>query len=169
MESNLDSIEDGDKQWVEVLHSFYGNFEKALEQAETAMEGKRVTVPAEPTDEICDDCGRHMVIKLGRFGKFISCSGFPECKGIKKITTDTGGNCPKCGKKMLAKKSKKGKAFFGCEDYTDCKFMTWDTPVADVCDKCKSTMFRKGAKSTKPYCVKCTETTTESQEISAKS
>jgi len=110
-----------------------------------------------------------MVIKLGRFGKFISCSGFPECKGIKKITNDTGGNCYKCGKKMLAKKSKKGKTFFACEDYTDCKLMTWDTPVPDKCPTCDSTMFRKGGKSATPYCAKCTENATETGEISAKS
>jgi DNA topoisomerase-1 len=157
MEGNLDSIEDGDREWVDVLRGFYGNFETTLEKAETAMDGKRVTIPAEPTDEVCDECGKPMVIKLGRFGKFMSCSGFPDCKGTKKIVNEAGGDCPKCGKKMLAKKSKKGKVFFGCEDYTECKFMTWDTPISDKCPKCDCTMFKKTGKDKKVYCVKCTE------------
>jgi DNA topoisomerase-1 len=157
MEGNLDSIEDGDREWVNVLRDFYGDFEETLGKAEEAMDGKRVKIPDEPTEEICDECGLPMVIKLGKFGKFMSCSGFPDCKGTKKIVSETGGDCPKCGKKMLAKKSKKGKAFFGCEDYTDCKFMTWDTPISDKCTVCGSSMFKKTGKEKKVYCVKCTE------------
>ncbi|MCL1880729.1 MAG: type I DNA topoisomerase [Oscillospiraceae bacterium] len=154
MEGDLDSIEDGNCEWVEVLRKFYGKFESTLSQAETAMDGKRVKIPDEPTDEVCDECGKPMVIKLGRFGKFMSCSGFPDCKGTKRIVNETGGNCPKCGKKMLSKKSKKGKTYFGCEDYTDCNYMTWDTPVPEKCPKCDSTMFKKNGKTQKPYCAK---------------
>ncbi|MCL1832770.1 MAG: DNA topoisomerase, partial [Oscillospiraceae bacterium] len=152
METNLDSIEEGDREWVEVLRNFYGVFEDTLAKAESAMDGKRVKIPDEPTEEVCEDCGKPMVIKLGRFGKFMSCSGFPDCKGTKKIVSEAGGDCPKCGKKMLAKKSKKGKAFYGCEDYQNCKFMTWDAPTSEKCPKCNSTLFRKSGKDKKVYC-----------------
>ncbi|MCL2036158.1 MAG: type I DNA topoisomerase [Oscillospiraceae bacterium] len=155
MESNLDSIEDGNQVWVNVLKDFYGDFASTLEKAEVEMEGKRIKIPDEPTDVICEECGKHMVIKLGRFGKFMGCSGFPECKVTRQIVQTTGGNCPSCGKKMLTRKSKKGKTFFGCEDYTDCKFMTWDTPVPEKCPKCERTLFKKTGKEKKIYCVKC--------------
>jgi DNA topoisomerase-1 len=152
METNLDKVEEGDRQWVSVLKDFYGDFEETLAKAETEMEGKRVKIPAEPTDEICELCGRNMEIKIGRYGKFMSCSGFPDCKGTKKIVQTTGGDCPNCGKKMLSRKSKKGKTFFGCEDYTDCKFMTWDTPIPEKCPKCNRTLFKKSGKEKKIYC-----------------
>ena len=154
MESELDMIEEGKIEWVEVLRKFYADFEKMLSTAETEMNGKRVKVPDEPTDEICELCGKPMVIKIGPYGKFIGCSGFPECKNTKKIVSETGGKCPSCGGKMLAKKSKKGKPFFGCENYKDCNFMTWDTPIPDICPKCGSTLFKKSGKSGKIYCAK---------------
>jgi len=154
METNLDKIEIGDEVWVEVLRDFYGDFEKTLTKAETEMEGKRVKVPDEPTDIPCELCGKNMVIKIGPYGKFLGCSAFPECKGTKKIVSEAGGSCPVCGKKMLAKKSKKGKPFFGCENYSECGFMTWDTPVPDKCPKCDSTLFKKTGKDKKIYCAK---------------
>jgi len=154
METNLDKIEEGDQAWVEVLREFYGDFEKTLSKAEIETEGKRVKVPDEQTDIICEECGKNMVIKIGRYGKFLGCSGFPECKATKKIVNETGGNCPKCGKKMLAKKSKKGKPFFGCENYAECGFMTWDTPIPDVCPNCGATLFRKAGKEKKIYCAR---------------
>lgn len=154
METNLDKIEEGDQAWVEVLREFYGDFEKTLSKAETETEGKRVKIPDEQTDIICEECGKNMVIKIGRYGKFLGCSGFPECKATKRIVNETGGNCPKCGKKMLAKKSKKGKPFFGCENYAECGFMTWDTPIPDVCPNCGATLFRKAGKDKKIYCAR---------------
>jgi DNA topoisomerase-1 len=154
MEDNLDGIEHGERPWVNVLKEFYGGFEEALAKAENEMEGKRIKIPDEPTEEICELCGRNMVIKIGKFGKFVSCSGFPECKGIKKIVQTTAGNCPKCGKKMLAKKSKKGRTFYGCEDYADCKYMTWDTPIPDKCPQCDCTLFKKTGKDKKIHCAK---------------
>jgi len=160
METNLDKIEVGNSPWVKVLSEFYGGFEETLTKAETAMEGKRVKIPAEPTDEICELCGMPMEIKIGRYGKFMSCSGFPECKGTKKIVNETGGDCPNCGKKMLAKKSKKGKTFYGCEDYAECKYMAWDAPIKDRCPKCDRTLFKKTGKDKKVYCVKCDEAAT---------
>lgn len=154
METNLDKVEEGKAKWFEVLKDFYGDFASTLEQAEHDMEGKRVKVPNEPTDIVCELCGKHMVIKIGPYGKFLGCEGFPECKNTKKIVNETGGKCPKCGKKMLARKSKKGKPFFGCEDYQNCGFMTWDTPVADICPQCGSTLFKKAGKHGKVYCAK---------------
>jgi len=153
MENNLDEIEVGKKDWVKTLDEFYKDFSDTLAKAETSMEGKRVKVPDEETDEVCEVCGKPMVIKIGRFGKFLACSGFPECTNTKKIIKDTGGVCPKCGKKILQKKSKKGKKYFGCEDNPNCDFMTWDTPVSDKCPKCNdgTTLFKKGGKL---FCLK---------------
>lgn len=146
MESSLDDIELGKTDWVDTMQVFYDDFSKTLEAAEQNMDGKRVKVPDEETDVICELCGRKMVIKIGRFGKFLACPGFPECKNTKKIVQETGGVCPLCGKRVLQKKSKKGKKYFGCEDNPKCGFMTWDTPVADKCPKCGATLFKKGNK-----------------------
>ena len=154
MENDLDKVEEGKEEWVDVLKNFYGDFSKTLEKAEHDMEGKRVKVPDEPTDIDCELCGKKMVIKIGPYGKFLGCSGFPECKNTKKIVSETQGNCPICGKKMLAKKSKKGKPFFGCENFKECNFMTWDTPIAETCPQCGSTMFKKSGKKGKIYCAK---------------
>ena len=154
MESDLDKVEEGKVEWYNVLKSFYVDFEKTLKKASEDMEGKRVKIPNEPTDIVCELCGKHMVIKIGKFGKFLGCEGFPECRNTKKIVNETGGSCPKCGKKMLARKSKKGKPFFGCEDYQGCGFMTWDTPVSTVCPNCGSTLFKKAGKKGKVYCAK---------------
>lgn len=153
MESNLDKVEMGEENWVDTLRDFYTDFDKTLQKAETDMEGKRVKVPDEETDEVCEVCGKPMVIKLGRFGRFLACSGFPECTNTKKIVKETGGVCPKCGKKILQKKSKKGKKYYGCEDNPNCDFMTWDTPVSDKCPKCGdgTTLFKKGGKL---FCLK---------------
>ena len=134
------------------VDDFYQGFAASLEQAEKNMEGKKVKVPDEPSSEICDLCGRPMVIKVGKYGKFLACSGFPECRGTKRLVKDTGGVCPKCGKgRMLERKSAKGRIYYGCERYPDCDFMTWDTPVPTKCEKCGSTLFRKGSKL---YCAK---------------
>ena len=154
METELDNIEHGTVNWVDILRRVYGNFAKTLEKAEADVEGKRVKVPDEPTDVICEECGKPMVIKIGPFGKFLGCSGFPECKFTKKIVTETQGNCPKCGKKMLAKKSKKGKPFYGCEDYQNCNFMTWDLPISEKCPQCGATLFKKTGRQGKIYCAK---------------
>ncbi|MDY2847842.1 MAG: type I DNA topoisomerase [Oscillospiraceae bacterium] len=153
MESNLDKVEIGEQNWVDTLRDFYDDFDETLKKAEVTMEGKRVKVPVEETDEVCEICGKPMVIKIGRFGRFLACSGFPDCTNTKKIVKDTGGVCPKCGKKVLQKKSKKGKKYYGCEDNPNCDFMTWDTPVSDKCPKCNdgTTLFKKGGKM---FCLK---------------
>ena len=152
MEKKLDVVEAGKADWVKTVDDFYQGFEKSLEAAEKNMEGKKVKVPDEPSSEVCDLCGRPMVIKVGKYGKFLACSGFPECRGTKRLVKDTGGICPKCGKgRMLERKSAKGRIYYGCERYPDCDFMTWDMPVAVKCEKCGSTLFRKGSKL---YCAK---------------
>ena len=152
MEKNLDKVESGKADWRKTVDDFYQGFEASLEQAEKNMEGKKVKVPDEPSSEVCDLCGRPMVIKVGKYGKFLACSGFPECRGTKRLVKDTGGICPKCGKgRMLERKSAKGRIYYGCERYPDCDFMTWDTPVPTKCEKCGSTLFRKGSKL---YCAK---------------
>lgn len=154
MESDLDGVERGETNWVDTLDVFYKDFDKVLTKAEKAMEGKRVKVPDEETDVECDLCGRKMVIKIGRFGKFLACPGFPECKNTKKIVQATKGTCPLCGSKIVLKKSKKGRNFYGCDGYPDCNFMTWNAPVEDKCPKCGSTLFKKGGKSGKILCEK---------------
>ena len=154
MEKNLDEVEEGATDWVDTLSTFYEDFAATLSQAEKNMDGTRVKVPDEETDEICELCGRKMVIKTGRFGKFLACPGFPECKNTRKIVQDTGGVCPHCGGKVLAKKSKKGKAYYGCEHNPKCGFMTWDTPLKEVCPKCGATLFKKTGKMGRIYCAK---------------
>ena len=154
MESDLDGVEQGKTDWVESLRRFYDGFEKTLGEAEKAMDGKRLRVPDEETDEVCDVCGKPMVIKIGRFGKFLACSGFPDCRNTKKIVLPTKGFCPVCGKKIIIKKSKKGRSFYGCEGYPECNFMTWSTPVEDRCPKCGNTLFKKGGRAGKLVCEK---------------
>ena len=154
MESELDEIELGKRDWRDTLKEFYDGFDESLKKAEINLEGKRVKVPDEKTDQVCEICGKPMVIKLGRYGKFLACSGFPECTNTKKLVTETPGKCPYCGKRVLQKKTQKGKKYFGCEDNPGCKFMTWDTPTAEVCPKCSSTLFRKGGSKGKLVCYK---------------
>ncbi len=154
METNLDDVEKGEKDWHETLKEFYVDFDDTLSKAEVAMEGKRIKIPDEQTDVICDICGKPMVIKIGRFGKFLACSGFPDCTNTKKIVQATKGVCPACGNTVIAQKSKKGRNFFGCEKYPECTFMTWNTPIEDKCPKCGSTLFKKGGKAGKILCEK---------------
>ena len=119
------------------------------------MDGTRVKVPDEETDIVCEKCGRKMVIKIGRFGKFLACSGFPECRNTKKIVQETGGICPLCGGKILVKRSKTGKTYYGCEHNPKCGFMTWDEPLKEErCPKCGGTLLKKRGKMGKIYCAK---------------
>ena len=152
MENNLDEVEHGSKDWVSTLHEFYDDFTKTLKKAEEAMDGKRVKVPDEETDVVCENCGRNMVIKYSKFGKFLACPGFPECRNTKKIVTESDGSCPRCGRKMLLKKSKKGRSFYGCEGYPDCNFMTWNVPSAEICPQCGKSLFIKGGRSGRLIC-----------------
>ena len=152
MENDLDKVEEGKLEWRKSLGEFYEKFEKDLEKAEESMKGTRMKVPDEESDEVCELCGRNMVIKTGRFGKFLACPGFPECKNTKKIINETPGKCPKCGKTIVAKKSKTGKKYFSCIGYPDCQYMTWDIPMAEDCPVCGKSMLRKIGKDSKVYC-----------------
>jgi len=154
MESRLDSVEEGKQHWKALIGEFYRDFSRELSEAEAALEGVRLKVPEEETDEICELCGRNMVIKMGRFGKFLACPGFPECKNAKPLVERMPGRCPKCGSGMLKRKSKKGYAFYACEKGTECGFMSWDVPTAEDCPQCGQTMFKKSGKGRmKPFCI----------------
>ena len=143
MEKRLDTVENGTASWVDTVDEFYQGFAKSLEQAEKNMEGKRVKVADIPTDEVCEKCGKPMVIKSGRYGKFLACSGFPDCKNTRPLVRDTGGLCPLCGGRMLQRKSAKGRIYYGCGNFPTCKFMTWDEPVPETCPNCGATLFKK--------------------------
>ena len=154
MEQELDDVEAGKRNWKAVLESFYGGFHKQMEDAEAALEGVRVKVPDEVSDEICEVCGRNMVVKIGRFGKFLACPGFPECTNTKPIVEKMPGRCPKCGSTILKRKSKRGYAYYGCERGASCGFMTWDVPTAEDCPTCGQTLFKKAGRGRqKSFCI----------------
>ena len=152
MEKDLDVIAEGKIEWTSVLTNFYGDFAETFAKAEIDTEGKFYKVADEETDIICDACGKNMVIKTGRFGKFLACPGYPECKNTKKIVKETPGSCPLCEGKILEKKSKKGKKFFGCEHNPECSFLSWDTPTDEKCPKCTKSLLQKTGKVGKIYC-----------------
>ncbi len=146
MEKKLDVVENGEADWVTTVDGFYRGLAQSLEKAEENMKDQRVKVADIPTDEICPQCGKPMVIKSGRYGKFVACSGFPACRNSHPLVKDTGGKCPQCGGKMLLRKSAKGRVYYGCGSYPDCKFMTWDEPTPEPCPQCGGTLFkRRGA------------------------
>ena len=154
MEHQLDEVEAGKQEWKALLAEFYQKFHQEMEEAETALEGVRLKVPDEETDEICEVCGRNMVIKSGRFGRFLACPGFPECTFTKAIVEHMPGRCPKCGAGMLKRKSKKGYAYYACERGAECGFMSWDVPTAEDCPECGQTLFKKSGKGRmKPFCI----------------
>ncbi|AHD05970.1 type I DNA topoisomerase [Paenibacillus larvae] len=154
MEEDLDHVEEGEEDWVKVLESFYGTFEKRLEVAEEEM--KEIEIQDEVSDEICEKCGRPLVYKMGRFGKFLACSGFPECRNTKPIVKDTGVTCPNCKQgKIVERRSKKGRIFYGCDRYPECDFVSWDKPSVKPCPVCNSLMVEK--KSKNGITLQCTE------------
>ena len=166
MENRLDAVEEGKQQWQSLIAEFYRDFSKELQDAEEALEGVRLKVPEEETEEVCELCGRNMVIKMGRFGKFLACPGFPECKNAKPLVERMPGRCPKCGGGMLKKKSKRGYAYYACETGMECGFMTWDVPTAEDCPECGQSMFKKSGKGRmKPFCIneKCSRFLPEDQ------
>ncbi len=154
MESNLDKVEEGQADWVQTVDGFYQGFAKSLASAESEMEGQKVEVPVEETDIECEKCGRKMVIKVGRYGKFLACPGFPECRNTKQIIQEMPGHCPKDGGKLLLRTSSKKRIFYGCSNYPKCDFMSWDEPMAENCPNCGGTLFRKGGKKGTLRCLK---------------
>lgn len=139
LEKQLDEIGAGKRGWVDTIKDFYKDFDKLYKKAEDSLEGKRVKVPDEETDVICDKCGRKMVVKSGRFGKFLACPGYPECKNTKPMPEDEVKQpCPKCGGKLVKKTSKKGKKFYGCSNYPECDFAAPGIPTGEKCPECGS-------------------------------
>ena len=153
METDLDTVESGKTQWVKILENFYGDFSETLEKAQKDMEGVKIQLKEDETDIVCEKCGRKMVIKVGKYGKFIACPGYPECKNIKKIVNETGAECPKCGGKIITRKSKKGRLFYGCDNYPKCDFLSWDEPSKEKCPNCGKHLFIKKGKQKKLYCI----------------
>ncbi len=154
MESELDEVESGKVAWKGILREFYDGFSQEMEKAETQLKGVKIPVPEELSDEYCDVCGRQLVVKNGRFGRFLACPGFPECTFTKPIVIEMPGKCPKCGGKILKRVSKKGYVFYACERGTECGFITWDVPTADTCPTCGKTMFKpSGRGPLKAFCV----------------
>ncbi len=144
MESLLDGVADGTVKWKTVIENFYPDLDEAVKQAEKDLEN--VTIADEETDEICENCGRHLVIKYGPHGKFLACPGFPECHNTKPYFEKIGVTCPKCGKDVVIKKTKKGRKYYGCMGNPECDFMTWQKPSAKRCPQCGGVMLEKGRK-----------------------
>ena len=165
MEQRLDKVEEGDTDWKALLKEFYDDFEAELQKAEQELDGERIKVPDEVSEEICPQCGRNLVIKSGRFGRFLACPGWPECDFTMPLVVEMPGKCPKCGGRLFkrtGKSTKTGKqyTYYCCERVTTkdennkCDFMTWDVPVKDNCPVCGWTMFKKPGKGArKPYCI----------------
>ena len=165
MEEKLDSVEEGNTPWKGVLRDFYGNFDKSLQQAEKDLEGTRIKVPDEVSNELCPQCGRNLVVKSGRFGRFLACPGYPDCTFTMPLVVEMPGRCPKCSGRLMkrtgvSKKNNKQYTYYCCEHMTSkdealkCDFMTWDVPVKDDCPLCGHTMFKKAGRGyKKPFCI----------------
>lgn len=143
MENDLDKIDSGEKNYKEMIRHYYEDFEKPLEQAKVDMQGVKIRLKEEETDVVCEKCGRNMIIKVGRYGKFLACPGYPECKNTKPLIYKTKAKCPECGGDVIEKKTKKGTSFYGCSNYPNCNFMTWDLPSDEVCPRCGKSLFKR--------------------------
>lgn len=142
MEADLDKIEAGGYDYVKMLHEFDDEFEETLAKAKASMEGQKISLEEDKTDIPCEKCGAMMVVKVGRYGKFLACPNYPECKTTKPFVVETDGFCPKCGSKMISKKSKRGYTFYGCSNYPNCDFMSWEVPTAERCPQCGKSLFK---------------------------
>lgn len=144
LEMLLDNVEEGTVDWKTIISNFYPDLDEAVKNAEEEL--AKVTIKEEESEEVCENCGRHMVIKYGPHGKFLACPGFPECRNTKPYFEKIGIKCPKCGKEIVIRKTKKGRRFYGCESGSECEFMTWQRPVETPCEKCGGLMVEKGNK-----------------------
>lgn len=149
MESTLDNIEEGSKKWKDVIAEFYKGLEKELDKVKDI---ERIKLPEEETDEVCENCGKPMVIKYGRFGKFMACSGYPDCKTTKPIVKEIDAECPKCGGQVVERKSKKGSVFYGCKNYPNCDFASSQKPTKKICPKCGELLYESKGKTKKLFC-----------------
>ncbi len=152
METELDEVEHGNEEWVQLLHGFYGDFEETLKKAKEDMEGQKYELEEDKTDFICENCGKPMVYKYGRYGKFIACSGYPECKTVMKFVEKVEVPCPKCGGDIIVRKTKRGKTFYGCSNYPTCDFASWDEPTSEKCPQCGSILYKKAGKKPMTVC-----------------
>ena len=144
MEALLDGVEEGSVKWKTIIENFYPDLDSAVEQAQKELD--QVKIADEVSDEKCELCGRNMVIKYGPHGRFLACPGFPECRNTKPYFEKIGVPCPKCGKDIVLKKTKKGRKYYGCIGNPDCDFMVWQKPSKEKCPKCGSLMLEKGNK-----------------------
>ena len=154
MENELDRVESGDVQWNELLGEFYGDFENTLKEAKAEMDGVKLKLKEDETDIVCDKCGRKMVVKVGRYGKFIACPGYPECKNIVKYVEKTGTQCPKCGGDVIVKHTKSKRVFYGCSNYPNCDFVSWNEPTNEKCPQCGEVLYKKKGKKPVLFCAK---------------
>lgn len=152
MEENLDKVEHGDLQWVKLLEDFYGDFNTTLKDAKEKTKDQKIKLTEEETDIVCEKCGRNMVIRMGRFGRFIACPGFPECRNVKSIVESVGVKCPKCDGDVVIKKSKRGRVFYGCSKFPDCDYVSWSEPTNEKCPQCGNTLYKKKGKVPKLFC-----------------
>ncbi|MBP3697108.1 MAG: type I DNA topoisomerase [Clostridia bacterium] len=143
LETNLDHVGSGDVDYVKMLDEFYADFEKTLDKAKSEMKNVKIQLEEDITDIPCDKCGRMMVIKTGRFGRFLACPGYPECRNAKPLIVNTGAKCPDCGGEIIERKSKKGHVFYGCSEWPKCNFMSWDAPAGKACPDCGKSLFKK--------------------------
>ena len=143
LETNLDHVGSGDVDYIKMLDEFYSDFEKTLDKAKSEMKNVKIQLEEDITDIPCDKCGRMMVIKTGRFGRFLACPGYPECRNAKPLIVNTGAKCPDCGGEIIERKSKKGHVFYGCSEWPKCNFMSWDAPADKQCPECGKTLFKK--------------------------
>ena len=143
METSLDDVEGGNADYIAVLRDFYGDFEKTLDKAKAEMQGVKIELEEDKTDIPCDKCGAMMVVKIGRFGKFLACPNYPTCKNAKPLIQETNALCPKCGAKVVEKRSRKGHVFYGCESWPKCDFVTWDKPTGENCPQCGKSLFKQ--------------------------
>lgn len=168
MEEELDTVERGNEQWVDVLSDFYVDFEETLKTAKADMDGVKLKLKEDETDIVCDKCGRKMVVKMGRFGKFIACPGYPECKNVMKFVEKTGVKCPKCDGDVIVKHTKSKRTFYGCSNYPNCDFVSWNEPTNEKCPQCGEVLYKKKGKKPVLFCAKegCGYTKTDIQEES---
>ena len=159
MEENLDKVEEGKENWRNIIGDFYYPFMETLEEAEEKIGD--IEIKDEESDVVCDKCGAMMVYKHGRFGKFLACPQFPKCRNTMPIIKEIGVECPECSSPIIEKKSKRGKIFFGCKNYPDCEFTSWDRPLNEKCPDCGSMMFEKLTRGNKKYCPQCSEKITK--------
>ncbi|PKM80832.1 MAG: type I DNA topoisomerase [Firmicutes bacterium HGW-Firmicutes-14] len=162
MEDKLDRVEEGDENWVEVIRDFYSPFKETLKEAEKNIDV--IEIEDEVSDEVCELCGRNLVVKMGRYGRFLACPGFPDCRYTKPLLEGIGVSCPDCGGEVVLKRSKKGRKFYGCSNYPDCNFVTWDMPTNKRCPDCKSILLQKSAGS-RGTMLKCSKSLCKYKEI----